>query len=144
MTLHRKQVEYELFITRWGYCAANKANATGCRGLRPLIHFVLSCSGPYPHLTMIFKQLKMEGFMQSRWEHKHPESLMRLMGWLKEVSILCIFHLSVEHFLLFMYLFFLQGKLQSREHVTKGFEQMPTAFMGMLHGENIGKAIVAV
>uniref|UniRef100_A0A3Q3JLZ2 Prostaglandin reductase 1 n=1 Tax=Monopterus albus TaxID=43700 RepID=A0A3Q3JLZ2_MONAL len=77
-------------------------------------------TGPYPHLTMIVKQLKMEGFMQTRWEHKHPESLKRLMGWLKE------------------------GKLQSREHVTKGFENMPAAFMGLLRGENIGKAIVAV
>lgn len=77
-------------------------------------------TGPYPHLTMIFKELKMEGFMQSRWEHKHPESLKKLMGWLKE------------------------GKLQSREHVTKGFENMPAAFMGMLHGENVGKAIVTV
>ncbi|TNM93584.1 hypothetical protein fugu_001760 [Takifugu bimaculatus] len=76
--------------------------------------------GPYPHLTMIFKQLKMEGFMHSRWEHKNPESLKRLMGWVKE------------------------GKLQSREHVTKGFENMPAAFMGMLRGENTGKAIVAV
>lgn len=77
-------------------------------------------TGPFPHLTMIFKQIKMEGFMQSRWEHKHPESLKRLMGWLKE------------------------GKLQCREHVTKGFEKMPAAFMGILQGENIGKAIVAV
>ncbi|XP_076581173.1 prostaglandin reductase 1-like [Chaetodon auriga] len=76
-------------------------------------------TGPYPHLTMIFKQLKMEGFMQTRWEHKNPESLKRLMGWLKE------------------------GKLQSREHVTKGFENMPAAFMGLLKGENIGKAVVA-
>ncbi|KAE8279213.1 Prostaglandin reductase 1 [Larimichthys crocea] len=77
-------------------------------------------TGPYPHLTMIFKQLKMEGFMQSRWEHKHPETLKRLIGWLKE------------------------GKLQCREHVTKGFENMPAAFMGLLQGENIGKAVVAV
>ncbi|KAM4611565.1 prostaglandin reductase 1-like isoform 2-T2 [Polymixia lowei] len=77
-------------------------------------------TGPYPHLAMIFKQLKMEGFMQSRWEHKHPESLKRLMAWMKE------------------------GKLQCREHVTEGFENMPAAFMGMLHGENIGKAIVKV
>ncbi|KAK5604743.1 Prostaglandin reductase 1 [Crenichthys baileyi] len=76
--------------------------------------------GPYPHLTMIFKQLRMEGFMQNRWEHKHPESLKRLMAWLKE------------------------GKLKSREHITKGFENMPAAFMGLLQGENIGKAIVAV
>ncbi|KAM7366366.1 hypothetical protein PAMP_015812 [Pampus punctatissimus] len=77
-------------------------------------------TGPYPHLTMIFKQLKMEGFMQSRWEHKHPESLKRLIGWLKE------------------------GKLQCREHITKGFENMPTGFMGLLKGENIGKAVIAV
>ncbi|XP_068584321.1 prostaglandin reductase 1-like [Cebidichthys violaceus] len=77
-------------------------------------------TGPYPHLTMIFKQLKMEGFLQSRWQHKHPESLKRLMGWLKE------------------------GKLQCREHITTGFENMPAAFMGLLQGENIGKAIVAV
>ncbi|KAM9717995.1 prostaglandin reductase 1-like [Menidia menidia] len=77
-------------------------------------------TGPYPHLTMIFKQLKMEGFMQSRWEHKHPESLRRLMGWYKE------------------------GKLKCREHVTKGFDNMPAAFMGMLQGENLGKAVVAV
>ncbi|XP_034006076.1 prostaglandin reductase 1 [Trematomus bernacchii] len=77
-------------------------------------------TGPFPHLTMIFKQLKMEGFMQSRWEHKNPESLKRLMGWLKE------------------------GKLQCREHITKGFEKMPAAFMGILRGENVGKAIVAV
>lgn len=37
---------------------------------------------------MIIKQLKMEGFMQSRWEHKHPESLKRLLGWVREVSAL--------------------------------------------------------
>lgn len=77
-------------------------------------------TGPYPHMIMIIKQLKMEGFMQSRWAHKHPESLKRLLGWVRE------------------------GKLQYREHVTKGFEKIPAAFMGMLKGDNIGKAVVAV
>lgn len=77
-------------------------------------------TGPYPHMILIMKQLKMEGFMQSRWAHKHPESLKRLLGWVRE------------------------GKLQYREHVIKGFEKMPAAFMGMLKGDNIGKAIVAV
>lgn len=37
-----------------------------------------------------------------------------------------------------------QGKLKYREHVTKGFENMPAAFMGLLRGDNIGKAVVAV
>nr|XP_046236515.1 prostaglandin reductase 1-like [Scatophagus argus]XP_046236516.1 prostaglandin reductase 1-like [Scatophagus argus]XP_046236517.1 prostaglandin reductase 1-like [Scatophagus argus] len=76
--------------------------------------------GPYPHTDIILKQLKIEGFMHRRWEHKHLPSSKRLMGWLKE------------------------GKLQCREHFTKGFEKMPAAFMGMLQGENIGKAIIAV
>ncbi|XP_008321475.1 prostaglandin reductase 1-like [Cynoglossus semilaevis] len=77
-------------------------------------------TGPYQQLTIIMKELKMEGFMQSRWGNKHPESLRRLMGWVKE------------------------GKLLSREHITRGIENMPAAFMGMFRGENIGKAIVAV
>ncbi|KAK7910330.1 hypothetical protein WMY93_015014 [Mugilogobius chulae] len=77
-------------------------------------------TGPYPHMTMIIKQLKMEGFMQSRWAHKHPASLKRLLAWVKE------------------------GKLQCREHITKGFENMPAAFMGLLKGDNIGKAIIAI
>uniref|UniRef100_A0A3Q2PBF8 Prostaglandin reductase 1 n=1 Tax=Fundulus heteroclitus TaxID=8078 RepID=A0A3Q2PBF8_FUNHE len=77
-------------------------------------------TGPYPHTMMIFKQLKMEGFLQNRWREKNPESLKRLMTWLQE------------------------GKLKYREHVTKGFENMPAAFMGMLQGENIGKAVIAV
>uniref|UniRef100_A0A8C1IVV2 Prostaglandin reductase 1 n=1 Tax=Cyprinus carpio TaxID=7962 RepID=A0A8C1IVV2_CYPCA len=77
-------------------------------------------TGPYPHLQMIFKQLKMEGFLVGRWEHKNDESLKRMLTWVQE------------------------GKLKCKEHVTVGFENMPAAFMGMLRGENIGKAIVKV
>ena len=36
----------------------------------------------------------------------------------------------------------LQGKLQYRETVTEGFENIVTAFIGMLRGENMGKAVV--
>ncbi|XP_023804661.1 prostaglandin reductase 1-like [Oryzias latipes] len=76
--------------------------------------------GIFPHMTINHKQLKIEGFQDTRWKHKDAESLKRLMAWCK------------------------QGKLQCREHITKGFENMPAAFMGMLDGDNIGKAIVAV
>jgi NADPH-dependent curcumin reductase CurA len=31
-----------------------------------------------------------------------------------------------------------------RETVTEGFENAPKAFMGMLRGENVGKAVVKV
>ncbi|CAN0170342.1 unnamed protein product [Lampetra fluviatilis] len=34
------------------------------------------------------------------------------------------------------------GKLQYRETVTEGFSAMPDAFMGLLRGDNVGKAVV--
>ncbi|XP_018593736.1 prostaglandin reductase 1-like [Scleropages formosus] len=77
-------------------------------------------TGPYIHTHMIFKQLRMEGFLCSRWARKDQEALQKLLAWVKE------------------------GKLKCHEHVTLGFENMPAAFMGMLRGENTGKAIVKV
>ncbi len=37
-----------------------------------------------------------------------------------------------------------EGKLQSEETVTEGFEQIPSAFLGLFKGENTGKAVVKV
>ena len=36
----------------------------------------------------------------------------------------------------------LEGKIRWREHVTEGIENAPRAFIGMLNGENRGKALV--
>ncbi|XP_062851428.1 prostaglandin reductase 1-like isoform X1 [Trichomycterus rosablanca] len=77
-------------------------------------------TGPYVQPHMISKQLRMEGFLFYRWEQKDPDSIKRLLTWVQE------------------------GKLQYREHVTEGFVNMPAAFMGMLKGANIGKAVVKV
>jgi prostaglandin reductase 1 len=38
----------------------------------------------------------------------------------------------------------LGGKLQTFEHVTEGFENLPKAFVGMYSGANFGKAVVHV
>lgn len=37
-----------------------------------------------------------------------------------------------------------EGKLKYRETITEGFENTPLAFIGLFHGNNIGKAIVKV
>lgn len=34
--------------------------------------------------------------------------------------------------------------MHCREHITEGFLNMPNAFMGMLKGDNIGKAVVKI
>ncbi|KAM4708124.1 prostaglandin reductase 1-like isoform 2-T2 [Discoglossus pictus] len=74
--------------------------------------------GPYVHLPFIYQQLRMEGFTVQRWLNRYDEGLEKLMQWV------------------------LEGKLKYHEHITKGFDNMPSAFIGMLKGENIGKAII--
>ncbi|XP_071368663.1 prostaglandin reductase 1-like isoform X1 [Centroberyx affinis] len=76
--------------------------------------------GPYMQSHIISKQLRMEGFLAERWEHNNQEALKRMMAWVKE------------------------GKLSRTEHVTEGFSNMPAAFIGMLSGDNTGKAVVKV
>ncbi|XP_040216435.1 prostaglandin reductase 1-like [Rana temporaria] len=77
-------------------------------------------SGPSMQPTILFKQLRMEGFIVSRWENRREEGQKQLLQWV------------------------LEGKLKYHEHITNGFENMPAGFMGMLKGENIGKAIIKV
>ncbi|XP_042309142.1 prostaglandin reductase 1-like [Sceloporus undulatus] len=74
--------------------------------------------GPYIQWQMLMKELCMEGFLVYRWENRKEEGLNALLK------------LVVE------------GKLKCPEHITEGFDNMPAAFMGMLKGENTGKAIV--
>lgn len=70
--------------------------------------------------TFVFKQLKMEGFVVSRYWYKWFDGIAQLKQWTNE------------------------GKLKYRETITNGFENMPQAFIDMLQGENFGKAIVTV
>ncbi|XP_061874317.1 prostaglandin reductase 1 isoform X2 [Colius striatus] len=76
--------------------------------------------GPYLQFPLLFKELRMEGFIVTRWNHRREEGLKALLKWVVE------------------------GKIKFHEQVTEGFENMPKAFIGMLKGENIGKAIVKV
>ncbi|XP_018394900.1 PREDICTED: prostaglandin reductase 1-like [Cyphomyrmex costatus] len=70
--------------------------------------------------ALVTNQLKMEGFIVKRWSDRWNEGIMQNLQWIRE------------------------GKLRYRETVTKGFENMFDAFIGMMRGDNIGKAIVQV
>ena len=69
---------------------------------------------------LIVFRARLEGFLVSDYVHRFDEGLRRLGGWLAD------------------------GKLRYREDVTEGLENAPAAFMGMLRGENRGKALVKV
>jgi NADPH-dependent curcumin reductase CurA len=73
----------------------------------------------HPGLLIVFRA-KMQGFLVSDYAARFDEASARLARWVAE------------------------GKIRWREHVTEGLENAPHAFIGMLNGENRGKALVKV
>ncbi|KAG5882650.1 hypothetical protein JTB14_018339 [Gonioctena quinquepunctata] len=76
--------------------------------------------GGYDPSEILLKQLKVEGFIVTRWSDRWMEGINQMTNWVKE------------------------GKVKYRENVTTGFEKMVDAFVDMLNGGNTGKAIVKV
>merc|ERR1711934_196002 len=65
--------------------------------------------------SMVFKQLKMEGFIVSRWANRWNEGITQMAQWVNE------------------------GKIKTQETIVEGFEKMPEAFLGLFTGNNVGK-----
>lgn len=71
--------------------------------------------------TLLVKRIKMEGFIVfDDFGHKYPEFQQAMVTWLAE------------------------GKIYYKEHKVEGLENAPSAFMGLLKGENFGKLVVQV
>lgn len=67
---------------------------------------------------LVFKEVRMEGFLIHRYLDRYPEGLKQMAQWIRD------------------------GKIKVKETHTDGFENMPQAFIDMLQGGNTGKAIV--
>jgi NADPH-dependent curcumin reductase CurA len=70
--------------------------------------------------TLIVFRARMQGFLVSDYAPRFGEAIPRLARWV------------------------MNGDIRHREHVTEGLENAPRAFIGMLNGENRGKALVKV
>lgn len=73
-----------------------------------------------PSREFILKQLSIQGFMFYRWVDRWQEGIQQTLAWIKE------------------------GKIKYCETITEGFENLPQAFIDVLHGKNFGKAVVKV
>jgi NADPH-dependent curcumin reductase CurA len=69
---------------------------------------------------IIGNQLRIEGFIVTRWASEFAETTQQLCKMIKE------------------------GKLKSKYTTVNGFENVPSALRGLFSGENTGKYIVAV
>jgi NADPH-dependent curcumin reductase CurA len=69
---------------------------------------------------LIVYRARMQGFLVTDYVHRFGEAIPRLARWV------------------------MSGEIRYRETVTEGLENAPRAFIGMLNGENRGKALVRV
>ena len=74
--------------------------------------------GPGPLRPILLNQLRMEGFLFTRFQNRWGEALTQIAQWLSE------------------------GRLTYREAIVDGFTNLPRALIGLLSGENIGKMLV--
>ena len=74
--------------------------------------------GPRQLGLLIEKQAKMEGFLVFQFAEKMRVAQKKMADWIRA------------------------GKIKYRESIVQGIEHTPTAFIGMLRGENIGKQLV--
>merc|ERR1712141_668917 len=70
---------------------------------------------PMTSHSFVFNQLKMEGFLVTRWLDRWEEGIKQMATWV------------------------MQGKIQTEETVMEGFEKMPDALIGLFTGSNKGK-----
>jgi NADPH-dependent curcumin reductase CurA len=77
---------------------------------------------PGPRLLgqILVKQLKVEGFIVTRFQERWPQGIAQMARWIQE------------------------GKLRYREDIVVGFENTPRAFIDMLEGKNTGKMLVKI
>jgi NADPH-dependent curcumin reductase CurA len=73
----------------------------------------------HPGLLIVYRA-RMQGFLVTDYAPRFGEAIPRLARWV------------------------MNGDIRYREHVTEGLENAPRAFIGMLNGENRGKALVKV
>jgi NADPH-dependent curcumin reductase CurA len=76
--------------------------------------------GPRLLGMLIVARAKMQGFLVTDYMPRFGEAFPEMAGWMRE------------------------GKLKHREDIIDGFENLPKAFIGLFHGENIGKRIVKI
>ncbi|KAF9414877.1 hypothetical protein HW555_007346 [Spodoptera exigua] len=70
--------------------------------------------------AILYRRLSVSGFIAGDSRDKFPEAFDQITKWIQS------------------------GKIVAKEHVTEGFENLYDALVGVLKGDNIGKAVVKI
>jgi NADPH-dependent curcumin reductase CurA len=75
-------------------------------------------NAPRQELMLLMKRLKWRGFMVNDFKDEYDNAIRQLAQWYKE------------------------KKLPKKTYLVNGFENAPKAFLGLFHGQNIGKTLI--
>ncbi|HET7137322.1 MAG TPA: NADP-dependent oxidoreductase [Gaiellaceae bacterium] len=76
--------------------------------------------GPRNLFLMVTKRLRLQGFIVSDHDDRYPDFVAEVAPWVRD------------------------GSLRYRETIVDGIENVPAAFVGLFHGDNVGKMLVRV
>lgn len=76
--------------------------------------------GPRNFVELLFKRIKIQGFIILDYLPRFPLAQLRMLWWLK------------------------RGKIQDRHTLVKGLDNAPQALMQLFRGDNVGKLIVEI
>jgi NADPH-dependent curcumin reductase CurA len=74
--------------------------------------------GPRLQPMLLTRSVLMQGFIVNNYQERFPEGIKQLSTWVKE------------------------GKVDFTQTIVEGFDQLPTALLGLFEGINTGKMIV--
>ena len=85
------------------------------------------------------KQLKVQGFIVSRWLPRWNEAFIEITQWITEVHYVVLIRVARLQLIL------IKGKLKYREKVDEGFDNIFDSFVSLFKpGTNIGKVVVKI
>ena len=93
-------------------------------GRIPVCGMIASYNGGGEGVTglfnMIYKRVRMEGFVASDFAHLNAQFMSDMTGWLKS------------------------GKIKYQETILEGFERAPEGLIGLFEGRNSGKMLIHI
>ena len=76
--------------------------------------------GPRFYRQLLINRARIQGFLVFDFMARYPEAMEKLLGWVQD------------------------GKWRFREDIADGIDNMPAAFIKLMHSENFGKQLVRV
>ncbi len=107
-------------------------------------------TGPRFLHRVLFTRATIQGILYADWSNRMDEMIQQMLVWIQQgklansILFLSSWLLGEPSHSQSSCVWWCVGKIQYKETVVAGFEQLPKALNSLFHGVNIGKMVVKV